>query len=110
MKWFSIEKSSLKNQTVQSIHINGKNICLVQFNDLYFATSNKCPHAGADISQGWCENGHLVCPFHRYKYDLKTGRGIKGQGDYIETYPLKVEETKISIGMKESLFHKWFKS
>ena len=32
-----------------------------------------CKHQGADLSQGWIENGCLVCPRHRWHYDLNNG-------------------------------------
>lgn len=108
MKWISVDKCVLKDLPVQSIDINGKRICLVKTANKYFATETKCPHAGADISQGWCENDHLVCPFHRYKYNLETGRGIEGQGDYITIYPVKEEKEQLLIGIKENWFKKLF--
>uniref|UniRef100_B8HSA1 Rieske (2Fe-2S) domain protein n=1 Tax=Cyanothece sp. (strain PCC 7425 / ATCC 29141) TaxID=395961 RepID=B8HSA1_CYAP4 len=32
-----------------------------------------CPHTGADLSQGYIENGKLYCPWHSLAFDLKTG-------------------------------------
>jgi UDP-MurNAc hydroxylase len=32
-----------------------------------------CPHQGADLSQGWIETGYLVCPRHRWRFDLANG-------------------------------------
>ncbi len=106
MKWIALNKQELKDATIQLITVEGLKICLVKYNNEYFATSAKCPHAGADISQGWCENGYLICPFHRYKYNLKTGRGFTGQGDYIEKYPIKENNNQLFIGLKQ----KWWKS
>lgn len=28
-----------------------------------------CPHRGADLSLGTCRDGHLVCPYHAWKFD-----------------------------------------
>lgn len=90
---------------IKSVQVNKKRICLIKTHDRWFATQAKCPHAGADLSQGWCKNGKLICPFHRYEYDLQTGKGAPGQGDYIDTYPLQIRQDGIYIGWKES----WFK-
>lgn len=30
-----------------------------------------CPHQGGDLKCGWIENGNLVCPRHRWQYNLK---------------------------------------
>ncbi|MBK0383870.1 Rieske 2Fe-2S domain-containing protein [Pedobacter sp. SD-b] len=110
MRWVAIEKHQIKDVELQLITVEGKKICLVKYNSEYFATAAKCPHAGADISQGWCENGFLVCPFHRYKYNLETGRGIIGQGDYIEIYPIKESKDQLLIGVKENWWKRIFGS
>ena len=50
----------------------------------YFATSRRCRHLGADLSEGSIDSdGCLVCPWHQSKYDVKTGRMVRGpQGFY----------------------------
>lgn len=47
---------------------------------------DKCPHAGGKFSQGNCTHETIECPLHRFKYDLNTGKGHPGQGDYIRIY------------------------
>lgn len=109
MKWVEINQSELTDRTVQSITVEGKRLVLIKFKDQYFVTESKCPHAGADISQGWCsDNGNLVCPFHRYEYQLENGRGKIGQGDYLKIYPTKIENQKLYVGLKENWWRKLF--
>ena len=74
-----------------------------------FALAARCPHAGADISNGWCKDGKLVCPFHRYSYDIRTGRGSPGQGDYIKKYPTEIRSDGIYVGIN-SIWSKLFGS
>jgi 3-phenylpropionate/trans-cinnamate dioxygenase ferredoxin subunit len=69
---------------------------------------NTCPHAGGILSGGWCKNGHIVCPIHRYEYSLQTGRGAIGQGDYIDIYPVEERVDGVYIGLKESFWKKLF--
>lgn len=37
------------------------------------AAVDRCPHRAARLSQGWVEDGTLVCPYHGWRYD-STGR------------------------------------
>ncbi|MCE9671379.1 Rieske 2Fe-2S domain-containing protein [Myxococcus stipitatus] len=39
-----------------------------------FSVQRFCPHQGADLSEGWVEEGrYLVCPRHRWRFDLEDG-------------------------------------
>jgi len=87
------------------INIDGKRLCLARNDEGYFAMDNRCPHAGAHLGEGWCENGHVVCPVHRFKYDVKTGRGAAGQGDFVKTHPTKEEHDGLYIGLPK---RKWW--
>ena len=53
-------------------------------NGEYFAVSRRCRHLGADLSGGSIDaDGCLVCPWHQSKYDVRTGRMVRGpQGVY----------------------------
>lgn len=45
----------------------------------YFAVSRRCRHLRADLAGGSIDSdGCLVCPWHQAKYDVKTGRMVRG--------------------------------
>jgi len=45
----------------------------------YFAVSRKCRHLRADLAGGSIDpDGCLVCPWHAAKYDVRTGRMVRG--------------------------------
>lgn len=100
MKWFKLEGISKTDQPfLKKVKVNGKSVCVVNYNSEIFVTGTVCPHAGADLSGGWCRNGQLICPFHRYSYDIKSGKGAPGQNDFIDTYPTKITEDGVYVGM-----------
>jgi nitrite reductase/ring-hydroxylating ferredoxin subunit len=44
-----------------------------------FATSNRCRHLYASLGNGHvAEDGSLQCPWHGARYDVRTGRMIRG--------------------------------
>lgn len=91
---------------IKTVDMAGKQICIINDEGKIVATQSICPHAGGHLSGGWCKNGHLVCPVHRWEYDLKTGRGAEGQGDYIDIYPTEIREDGLYIGFTESWWSK----
>jgi nitrite reductase/ring-hydroxylating ferredoxin subunit len=45
----------------------------------YFAVTRRCRHLYADLARGRIDkDGCLVCPWHASKYDVKTGRMVRG--------------------------------
>ena len=91
-----------------SIIKGGKKMCIAHSNEGFFAVNDKCPHNGFSLSLGMCsEDNAIVCPLHRYRFDLRTGRSKSGIADYVDTYPLEFRENGIYVGVERSKF-KWF--
>ncbi|WP_113634950.1 Rieske (2Fe-2S) protein [Nubsella zeaxanthinifaciens] len=108
MKWFKLDADLPEQDFINVFKVNGKKICLIRNQGKLHAVQNRCPHAGGILSKGWCKNGNVVCPIHRYEYDLETGRGAAAQRDYIDIYPVEERSDGIYIGMKESFWKRLF--
>ena len=84
------------------VEINSKKICLGKFNETVFAFAYKCPHAGGLLADGFIDSlGNVVCPLHRYKYDMKNGRNVTGEGYYLKHWPVDMRENGVFVGMEE---------
>lgn len=82
--------------------MDGKTICIARFKDQLFAFAYKCPHASGILSDGFIDAlGNIVCPIHRYKYDLKNGRNVSGEGYYLKNWPVEVREDGVYVEVKE---------
>ncbi|MGI4750227.1 MAG: Rieske (2Fe-2S) protein [Janthinobacterium lividum] len=107
LEWIKVAENILvKEASIRKIKAGKHNLCLVGYDGIIYAVAAKCPHAGGELVGGWCENGQIICPLHRYQYDLKTGKGAAGQGDYIDTFPVEVRADGIYVQVKKrwSLF------
>lgn len=70
----------------------------------WYATQNLCPHRmemalsrGLIGSEG--DRPKVACPFHKKTFDLETGACLSGDNMSIETYPVKIEEGFVFIGI-----------
>ncbi|MCE2740347.1 MAG: nitrite reductase (NAD(P)H) small subunit [Sphingobacteriales bacterium] len=91
--------------SARTIEIENKRICLTRMPDGYYAIDDACPHAGARLGLGKCTEDHMIiCPIHRYQYNLKTGKGLPKQGDYVNTYPVEMRKDGIYVGFEK----KWW--
>lgn len=53
-----------------------------------FAVSNLCRHWGAKLGRGTVEDDCLQCPWHRARFDVRTGEMVRGpQGRVVGTKP-----------------------
>ena len=85
------------------VTIKGKTICIGKYKKGVFAFAYKCPHAGGIMSDGYIDAlGNVVCPIHRYKYDMKNGRNVTGEGYYLKNWPVELREDGVYVGLEES--------
>ena len=92
---------------IKKVTGSGKKLCLVKTEGKLFAIQNKCPHAGAQLSNGWCSKGKIICPYHRQEFDLETGRGADGEHNYVDTYPIEIQEDGVYIGIEKPWWKFW---
>jgi 3-phenylpropionate/trans-cinnamate dioxygenase ferredoxin subunit len=87
------------------LEVDGKKITLAKFKEDYFAFAQKCPHASGRMAQGYINPlGQVVCPLHRYAFDMKNGRNTTGEGYFLKTYPVELRPLGLFIGFKPNSF------
>jgi nitrite reductase/ring-hydroxylating ferredoxin subunit len=112
--WHKIAESAddffwQENQLCEIV-VKGKTICIAKKGNEVFACTHKCPHAGGHIADGFIDAlGNIVCPLHRYKFSLETGRNVSGEGYYLKTFPVEKRADGIYIGIEETGFFRLFK-
>jgi nitrite reductase (NADH) small subunit len=72
----------------------------------WFATDNMCPHKMQMIlSRGMigdhCGEPKVACPYHKKTFSLKTGECLSGEEYLIQTYPVKIEDNHVFIGLSK---------
>ena len=95
-------KSRFENKTPILLKLLDRKICLVFDNESFYAFDNTCPHNGAQLHRGKCnENGEIVCPLHFYQFDMRSGREGMGRRYELNTYPLRLDKSSLFIRLKD---------
>lgn len=107
MTWYKIadhiNELEFADNNIAVAKMNGKNICVGKFKDSVFAFAYKCPHAGGLLVDGYIDSlGNVVCPLHRYKYNLENGRNVTGEGYYLKNWPIEIRDDGVYVGVEES--------
>jgi len=103
--WYKLAESESELDFSQSglaiVVAKEKKITLARFGNQLFAFAYKCPHASGILADGWLDPlGNIVCPVHRYKYNIKNGRNVSGEGYYLPVYPIEIRSDGIYVGLK----------
>jgi nitrite reductase/ring-hydroxylating ferredoxin subunit len=105
--WIRIfeKEEDLKNyilpNTFVLFELRGEKICITRTSKGYFAVQDKCPHNGASLSKGFCSpNNEIICPLHRYSFDLESGKATSGGAFALRTYPIRVQDDGVFLGIK----------
>jgi nitrite reductase/ring-hydroxylating ferredoxin subunit len=93
-KWYRIagEVSEILfgENNIAVMQCGGKDICVALHGDELFAFAYKCPHASGIMANGYIDPlGNVVCPLHRYKFSMRNGRNVSGEGYYLKTFSVE---------------------
>lgn len=110
IKWFKVAGSKneifWQDNNLAVIEAGGKKITLAKTGDKIVACSHKCPHAGGILANGFLDAaGNIICPLHRYKFNLATGRNVSGEGYYLKVFAVEEREEGLFIGFENN---NWF--
>jgi nitrite reductase/ring-hydroxylating ferredoxin subunit len=78
-------------------------LAVLQHEGAFHAVDDKCPHRGAQLSQGELAGGLLVCPLHHFKFDLKkAGRCVMPRHLKLRSFPVSREGDQLCIDVKDA--------
>jgi 3-phenylpropionate/trans-cinnamate dioxygenase ferredoxin subunit len=108
-KWYKVAASvagiDCGSAGITEVEVDGKTICLGQFNDEWYGFASNCPHAGAAMLDGYINGAcQVVCAVHQLRFSLKTGLDSNGEGYKLKTYPVEVREDGVYVGLEEPRF------
>lgn len=89
------------------VKYNNEQIALFNFTRRgeWYATQNECPHRNQmALSRGMIGSSNdepkVACPFHKKTFSLVTGHCLNGDECSIKTYPVKIDNDWVLIGIE----------
>jgi nitrite reductase/ring-hydroxylating ferredoxin subunit len=113
-KWYKIANEiseiEFNKNNITEVKMAGKTLCLIKTSKGLAACASKCPHAGGTMVSGFLDKyENIICPFHRYAFNLTSGRDMMGEGYYLKMYPVQLNDDGIFLGIEEGGFFKFLK-
>jgi len=75
----------------------GRPLALVNLHGAFYALDNTCPHRGGPLGEGSLEGPFVTCPWHGWRWDVKTGAHANNPAVKVACYPVLVEDGVVYI-------------
>ena len=107
LDWIKVAESEeeiiFNTNNIAELIAGERTICIAKFQSQLFAFANKCPHASGLFVNGYIDAvGNVVCPIHRYKFSMRNGRNITGEGYFLKHWPVAVKEDGVYVGLEKN--------
>jgi nitrite reductase (NADH) small subunit len=75
----------------------GGRLCVARVKGEIVVMDNRCPHQGGPLGQGFVEKGRVVCPFHAWAFDVKTGEAQHDPRGKVRIYESEVKDGALMV-------------
>lgn len=81
------------------VRVGELNLALFDLGDRVVAVENCCRHLGNPIDDGFVSGGRLTCPWHGWRYDLRTGEHLSfiGRRPGLRSFPVCIEGSDVLV-------------
>src|SRR5579864_8769327 len=89
--------SDLPADSVTEVIVGESQYALCNVQGVIRALSGVCLHQGGPLGQGQIAEGRVVCPWHAWEFDCRTGENSFDPAERVATYDVKVEGDDIFL-------------
>lgn len=77
--------------------VGNRTLCVARVNGELAALDNVCLHRGGPIGQGTIEGGKIVCPWHGWAFDPKSGEAVHSALAKLQTFAIAIEGEHVFV-------------
>ncbi|WP_422926214.1 Rieske (2Fe-2S) protein [Singulisphaera sp. PoT] len=80
-----------------AVEVEGLRIAIFKHDGEIHALFGRCPHANGSMGMGWIEEGEAVCPLHRWRFKLSSGRCTTVRGESLHRFRSEVRDGDVWV-------------
>lgn len=77
------------------VRVEGVDVAVFRVDGRLFAIADGCPHMGASLADGVVVRGRVVCHWHGWTFDLRTGQGDERPWACAAVYEVRVDDGQL---------------
>jgi nitrite reductase/ring-hydroxylating ferredoxin subunit len=89
--------SDLGESDLIEVVVDGNPYAICKVAGKIYALNGVCPHQGGPLGQGILTGTSIMCPWHAWNFDCKTGVNDVEPDEKVETYRVEVQGTDVLI-------------
>jgi nitrite reductase (NADH) small subunit/3-phenylpropionate/trans-cinnamate dioxygenase ferredoxin subunit len=84
------------------VTVDGVQVAVFWTGDRFIGIRDACSHMGASLADGTLEGDTVVCSWHGWRYDVKTGRCTTKSWACAPVYEIRVEGESVLARRREA--------
>ena len=92
--------NDLKPGGTKVVNVDGTDVALFNVDGEFFAINNTCLHKGGPLGEGFLEGEVVSCPWHGWRYNVKTGQNVIFPSAKVATYAVKIEGDNVLVSLE----------
>ncbi len=84
--------------SIRHTKIGKRDIAIARVGDEVFALSNVCRHAFGPLADGFMDGYEVMCPWHGWRYDVRTGTTDHPNTD-VSTFPVTLRDGLVLVSV-----------
>ncbi|GIU72313.1 MAG: hypothetical protein KatS3mg003_1792 [Candidatus Nitrosocaldaceae archaeon] len=74
----------IKEESMILVCVDKREVIIAKHKGKIISFDPFCPHRYAYLHRGWFNDNNIVCPLHKFEFDLDTGKLVKIPDEYKE--------------------------
>lgn len=85
-----------KEKPLSGIEVGGEKLALSYLDGRFSAIGGTCAHMGGPLSEGDLEGSEIVCPWHQWHFDCRSGKAV-GQEASVGSRDTREEDGRLLV-------------
>ena len=77
--------------------VQGRAFCVANVDGVFAVLDGVCPHEGGPLGEGIIEEGRVVCPWHAYAYEVRSGACQQDVSLKVEVFEAEVADGELRV-------------
>jgi NAD(P)H-dependent nitrite reductase small subunit len=89
--------SDLPPGRAAEVTVGSQTVAVFNVGGTFHALSNRCPHRGGPLGQGFVDGAEVSCPWHNWTFDVATGLNTTSGEMRVPRHEVRVEDGQVLV-------------